>query len=34
MKQIDPSAPGLGLAHIAQLEAILQRYEQEAHSGS
>lgn len=34
VKQIDPSAPGLGLAHIAQLDAILQRCEQDAHSGS
>jgi tetratricopeptide (TPR) repeat protein len=27
VKEIDPSAPGLGLAHIAQLEAILKHYE-------
>ena len=33
VKQIDPSAPGLGLAHIAQLDAVLHSYEQEAHSG-
>jgi tetratricopeptide (TPR) repeat protein len=27
VKEIDPSAPGLGLAHIAQLEGILKHYE-------
>lgn len=31
VKELDPSAPGLGRAQIAQLEAILQHYEEASH---